>query len=70
MRVSGYIPITCRNVCRPQEPLPSDQPSGRRLGPHSEPGSGSWRGQFQGQFGEEWRSRNSKPGVYLGFSPR
>jgi hypothetical protein len=29
-----------------------------------------WWGQFQGQFGEEERSRNSNPVVYLGFSPR
>jgi hypothetical protein len=32
--------------------------------------SESWQGQFQGQFEGEERSRNSKPVVYLGFSPR
>ena len=30
----------------------------------------SCQGQFQGQFGLQQRSRNSKPVVYLGFSPR
>jgi hypothetical protein len=28
----------------------------------------SWQGQFQGQFGPEQCSRNSKPVVYLAFS--
>jgi hypothetical protein len=43
-----------------------DHPARRRSAAVSD----CWWGQFQGQFEEEEDSRNSKPVVYLGFSPR
>ena len=66
MRIRPRGLTSCRHSCRRKEPLPSGQRSGRSIAPVSPVAFESWQGQFQ----EPQRSRNSKPVVYLGFSPR
>jgi len=70
IRRDARAPISCRNSCRRKERLRSDQRLGSLDRRRSTVGFESWQGQFQGQFGLYQCSRNSRPVVYLGFSPR
>ena len=69
MRANRRPSNTCRHACRRKEPLRSDQSPG-----HAD-GAVPWRvfelaGTISGTICARAVCRNSKPVVYLGFSPR
>ena len=70
MRAKRRTPITCRHTCWRKEPLRSDQRSVRSCGDVPWRVFRAGRDNFRDNLGQERCSRNSKPVVYLGFSPR